>query len=123
MKILRNYILKDFLYTFIISLLLLSMIMVLVFVMISSNMILLKGIDIVDAFKIGSFYILYILGISLPFAFLLGILFSMGKLVAGNEITAMNVAGISIFKILNIFLIIGTIFSLFLFILNDRIIP
>ena len=47
----------------------------------------------------------------------------MGRLIADNEIIAIRVAGVSITKILNIFLILGIILSLFLFILNDKIIP
>jgi lipopolysaccharide export system permease protein len=86
-------------------------------------MVLRKGVSLVDALRICSFYIVYLLGNSLPFAFLLGVLLSMGRLVADNEIIAIEASGISILKILKIFLILGVIFSLFLFIINDRILP
>jgi len=123
MKILRNYIIKDFLSVFIFSFLILSMVMLMGNLMKISDMIVRKGIGIIDAFKILSFFIPYLLGFTIPLAFLMGVLLVMGRLIADNEIIAIRVAGISLFKILNIFLVLGFIFSLFLFILNDRVIP
>ncbi|MCK4912150.1 MAG: LptF/LptG family permease [Candidatus Omnitrophica bacterium] len=123
MKILRNYIIKDFISVFIFSFLILSMVMLMGNLMKVSDMIVRKGISVGDALRILSFFIPYLLGFTIPLAFLMGVLLVMGRLIADNEIIAMRVAGISLFKILNIFLILGCIFSLFLFILNDRVIP
>ena len=88
-----------------------------------SDMVIRKGVSIIDAIKIFSFFLPYLLGFTIPLSFLLGVLLAMGRMVADNEITAIGVAGISLIKILNIFLILGVIFSLLLFILNDRVIP
>lgn len=123
MKILRNYIIKDFLSVFIFSFLILSMVMLMGNLMKVSDMIVRKGVNILDAIKILSFFVPYLLGFTIPLAFLMGVLLVMGRLIADNEIVAIRVAGISLFKILNIFLVLGFIFSLFLFILNDRVIP
>jgi len=123
MKILRNYIVKDFLSVFIFSFLILSMVMLMGNLMKVSDMVVRKGVNILDAIKILSFFVPYLLCFTIPLAFLMGVLLVMGRLIADNEIIAIRVAGISLFKILNIFLILGFIFSLFLFILNDRVIP
>ena len=123
MRILRNYILKDFFSAFIFSLLTLSMVMLVGNLMKISDMVIRKGVHIFDAFKIFSFFVPYLLGFTIPLAFLLGILLIMGRLISDNELVAINVAGISLFKILKSFLIIGVIFSMFLFILNDKVIP
>ncbi|MFH1504544.1 MAG: LptF/LptG family permease [Candidatus Omnitrophota bacterium] len=123
MKILRNYILKDFLSVFIFSLLTLSMVMLIGNLIKISDMVIRKGVNIIDALKIFSFFVPYLLGFTIPLAFLLGTLLVMGRLAADNEMIAIRVAGIPLTKILNIFLMIGIIFSLFLFILNDRVIP
>ena len=123
MKILRNYILKDFFTIFLFSLLTLTMVMLMGNLMKISDMVIRKGVNIFDALKIFSFFIPYLLGFTIPLSFLLSVLLSMGRLVADNEIIAIRVAGISLFKILNIFLVLGAIFSLFLFILNDQVIP
>ncbi len=123
MKILRTYILRDFFSVFIFSLLILSLVMLMGNIMKISDMVIRKGVNVLDALKIFSFFLPYLLGFTIPLSFLLGVLLVMGRLISDNEIVAIRVAGISLFKILNIFLVLGVIFSLFLFILNDRVIP
>jgi LPS export ABC transporter permease LptF len=88
-----------------------------------SDMVVRKGVNLVDALKILAFAIPKLLGIIIPLSFLLSLLLVMGRLMADNEIIAMRAAGISLLKILNIFLMLGIIFSLFLFIVNDRVVP
>jgi len=88
-----------------------------------TDMIIRKGVPFLDALKILIYYFPYLLSFTLPLSFLLGTLLSTGRLVADNEILAINVAGIPNLKILKILLIVAIIFSLFLFILNDKILP
>jgi len=123
LKILRKYIIKDFLTIFTFSLFTLSLVMLMGNLMKISDMVIRKGVNIFDALKILFFFVPYLLGFTIPLSFLMGVLLVMGRLIADNEIVAIRVAGISLFKILNIFLILGAIFSLFLFILNDKVIP
>jgi lipopolysaccharide export system permease protein len=123
MKIIRNYILKDFLSAFFFALLSLSMVLLLGNIMKISDMVVRKGVNILDAGKILLFFAPYVLGFTLPLAFLLGVLLTMGRLVADNEIVAINVAGVSANKLLNIFMLMAVIGSLSLFVLNDKIIP
>jgi len=122
MRILRDYILKDFFSAFIFSLLSLSLIMLLGNLMKLSDMIIRKEVNLFAALKIFLFFIPYLLGFTIPLSFLLGILLCMGRLAVDNELVAINVAGISIFRILRFFLFLGVIFSLFLFILQDKVI-
>jgi len=123
MRILRNYILKDFLSSLLFSLLSLTLVMMLGNLIKISDMIIRKGVNVVDAFKILSLFIPYVLGFTIPLSILMGVLLAMGRLVADNELTAINVSGISLMRILSVFLTIGIIFSLFLFLINDKIIP
>lgn len=123
MKIIRNYIIKDFFSVFMFSFLILSTVLLMGKLIDVSDMIVRKGIHIKDAFTLLSFAFPPLLRYTLPLAFFMGVLLSMGRLIADNEIIAMRVAGVSTFKILHIFLIIGAIFALLLFILNDKIIP
>jgi lipopolysaccharide export system permease protein len=58
-----------------------------------------------------------------PFACLLSTLYTFGKLNHNNEIIAMRSSGLSIFWITKDTLIFATIISLFIFWLNDRIVP
>ncbi len=122
-KILRNYILKDFLSVFIFSLLILTMVMLMGNLMKISDMVVRKGVNIVDALKIFSLFIPLLLRFTVPLSFLMGILLTMGRLISDNEITAIRVSGIPLLKILNIFLVLGVISSLILFIVNDKVIP
>jgi len=123
MKIIRKYILKDFFSYFIFALLALSLVMVAGNLIKISDMVIRKGVNIFDALKIFSFFVPYLLGFTIPLAFMTAVLLAMGRLISDNEMVAINIAGVSLFKILNIFLILGIACSLFLFILNDKVIP
>ncbi len=87
------------------------------------DMIIRKGVNPIDALKIFSFAVPYLLGFILPLSFLLGILLVMGRLISDNEMTAISATGISPLRILNIFLILAAILALFIFLLNNRFIP
>src|SRR3990167_2438377 len=123
MKIIRSYILKDFFSVFIFSFLILSSVLLMGKLIDVSDLIVRKGVQIQDAFKLLSFAFPPLLRYTLPLAFFMGVLLSMGRLIADNEIIAMRVAGVSTFKILHIFILVGIIFALLLFILNDKVIP
>jgi len=58
-----------------------------------------------------------------PFACLLSTLYTFGRLNHNNEIIAMRASGLSIFQITKTVIIFGAIVSLFVFWINDRIIP
>lgn len=122
MRLLRIYILKDFLSSFLFALLSLSLVMTIGNIMKLSTLIT-KGINLFDAIKIFLLFVPYLLSFTLPLSFLLAVLLTMGKLLGDNEIVAINVAGISSCKILKIFLLLGVIFSLVLLLINDRVIP
>ncbi|OQX86997.1 MAG: hypothetical protein B6D55_04610 [Candidatus Omnitrophica bacterium 4484_70.2] len=123
MKIIRNYILSDFLKSFIFSFLFISLVMVLGNLIKLSDMVIRKGVSFSEAIKIFIFLLPYLLSFILPISLLLGILLSIGRLTSENEIMALNVLGISSLKILEFLLIMGIIFSLTLFILNDKVFP
>lgn len=123
MKILRNYILRDFFSSFIFALLSITMVMVMGNLVKFSDMVIRKGVPIQEAFKVFLYITPYLLGFTIPLALLLAVLLSLGRLISDNELVAINMAGLSLARILHIFLILGIIFSLFIFVLNDRIIP
>ena len=58
-----------------------------------------------------------------PFACLLSTLYTFGKLNHSNEIIAMRSSGLSIFQITKTVIIFGLMVSLFVFWINDRLIP
>ena len=123
MRILRNYIIKDFLNSLAFAFLSLTFIILLGNLIKITDMIVTKGISPITAFKIFLYYAPYFVKYTLPLAMLLAVLLTMGRLIADNEIIAIRTAGISLWKILSIFLIVGLIISLSLYILNNRISP
>lgn len=97
--------------------------MLVVNIMMASQLVITKGVDIVDAIRICAPYLINLLRYTLPFSFIFGILLCLGRIISDNEIVAINMAGISSLKLLEIFLLIGFIFTLMLFIINDKIDP
>jgi len=58
-----------------------------------------------------------------PVAVLLSTVYSIGTLNRHNEITAMKSAGISVFKIIRPFLLMGIMFSIIIALVNERVVP
>lgn len=123
MRILRNYFLKEFIVPFMLSL------GVLIFVMLLGNLIKLveliitKGVNFLSVFKLFVFLIPYLLTYVIPIAVLSSVMLSLGRLSSDNEILAIRASGINIFRFISPLMVIGLTLSLFLIILNDRVIP
>ena len=58
-----------------------------------------------------------------PFAGLLAMLYTFGRLNRDNEIIAMRASGLSVFQITRTVLVFGTILSLLIFWCNDSVVP
>lgn len=124
MKILRNYILKEFLGPFFASLAVLTLVMLLGNLVRLADLIINKGVDLLSVSKLFAFLMPALLTYTLPLAVLVAVLLSIGRLSSDNEIIAMRASGISVLRLIIIpLLIVGLILSLILFIFNDRIIP
>ena len=123
MRIIRNYFLKEFFQSFFLAFLIITFFMVLGNLIKLSDLVVRKGIDFLTAAQLFLYLTPYLLTFTLPLSCLLGTLLSLGRISSDNEIISMKVAGISLTKILFVFLTLGLIVSLFLIILNDRIIP
>lgn len=73
--------------------------------------------------KLFFYLIIYLLTYTLPVACLFAVLLSLGRLSSDNEIIALRVSGLNLFKVVFPLLVIGVILSLCLVLINDRIIP
>jgi len=69
------------------------------------------------------YYTPYILVLSLPVAMLLSSLFSLGQLAKHNELTAMKSAGISLYRILLPMFALSFLISLFVIAFGETIVP
>ncbi|MCX5706660.1 MAG: LptF/LptG family permease [Candidatus Omnitrophica bacterium] len=121
MRILRNYLIKEFTGPFFLTLGVLSFLMVLVGRLKDiADLIINKGVDILSIFKVFLLSTPYIVTYAMPISILVATLMSLGRLSSDNEIIAIRASGISIFKLILPLIAIGTILSLGLVIFNDR---
>ncbi len=123
MKILRNYLLKEFFSSLILALGILTFVMLLGNLIKITELVINKGVDIYSVAKLFLFMAPYLLTYTLPIAALTAALLSFGRLSSDNEIVAIRACGINIFRLIFPLLTAGVILSLILVIFNDRVIP
>jgi len=123
MKILRNYVLQEFLGPLFGSLLVLTFVMVLGNLVKIADLVINKGVDIWSVIKLFLYMMPALLTYTLPIAVLIAVLLSLGRLSGDNEIVTMRASGINLIHIVLPLMIIGTILSLTLVIFNDKIVP
>jgi len=123
MKILRNYLLKEFIGPLFMALGVLTFVMILGNLIKIADLVINKGVNIFSVSKLLLLMIPYLLTYTLPIAALTAVLLSLGRLSSDNEIVAIRASGIHLFSLILPLLIIGLILSLILVIFNDRVIP
>ncbi|MFH0731546.1 MAG: LptF/LptG family permease [Candidatus Omnitrophota bacterium] len=122
MRTLRNYVLKELLGPFFISLAVFTFVMVIGNVMKMTDMVINKGVNPILMAKVFSAFIPYLLSYTLPMAILASIVMCFGRLASDNEVVAMKASGISIYRIGFPVIVFAFILSLFQVYLNDTII-
>ncbi len=123
MRILRNYVLKEFLSAFFVSMFVLTFVMVLGNLIKLAELIVTKGIPLFVAGKLFLYLIPFLFSFILPISTLAAVLLSIGRLSSDNELIAIRSNGINLFRVLLPILVIGLMLSLFSVILNNQIIP
>ena len=121
MKILRNYVLKEFFTPMFFTLGVMSFVMILLGNLNKiADLVINKGVNMFSVAKIFLFMAPYIVTYALPISVLIAVLISLGRLSSDNEIIAIRANGINLFSLVIPLLLIGIILSLFLVIFNDR---
>ncbi len=123
MKILRDYLIKEFIGPLFLAFGVLTFVMILGNLVKIAELIINKGVDILSVAKLFFFMIPYLFTYTLPIAALVAVLLSLGRLSSDNEIVAIRASGINIFSLALPLLVIGMMLSLLLVICNDRLIP
>ena len=123
MKIIRTYILRECILPFFLSLGILTCVFLLGNLIQLANLVINKGVSLASVGKVFLFYIPVLLGYTLPIACLTTVILTFSRLSADNEILAIRTSGIYLKNLLFPLFVIGIIFSLFLIILNEKIIP
>ena len=123
MRVLRNYILHECVVPFFLALGVLTCVFLLGNLIQLANLVINKGVSLGVIGKVFLLYVPVLLGYTLPLACLVGITLAFSRLSSDNEIIAIRASGIYLFRLLAPLLAVGMVFSLFLFLLLDRVIP
>lgn len=123
MRILRDYILKEFFHTFFLSVVVFTFVLLVGNIIMLADLIINKGVDLVSVLKLFLFLIPWLLSFTLPIAALTGVILTFGRLSSDGELTAMKASGISLFRIALPVIMVGIIFSGLAFFLNDQVAP
>jgi Predicted permeases len=123
MRLIDKYFIKEMVIPFILSLLVITFLLFINFLLRAVDRFLGKGLDILIIFEYLFLNLAWILALSVPMAILLATLTTFGKLSEGNEINAMRASGIGFLTIIRSPLIFGFSIAILLIIFNNLILP
>ena len=123
MRILRNYILKECLQPFTLSISVLTSVFLLGYLPQLANKVINNGVSLAAMSQVFLYYIPILLGYTLPIACLITVILTFGQMSAENEILAMRASGIHLFRLLIPLIVVGIILCEVVYVLNDQIIP
>ncbi len=123
MRIIHNYLFREFFSAFFLSTFVLTFVMALGNIIYLVGLIISKGIPVVIVAKLLAYMLPYSIQFMLPIAIMAGLLLSLGRLSSDNEIISIRASGMSTIKIIVPFLILGVLFSFVSVIINDRVTP
>ena len=123
MKVLYKYLIREMFFPFLLSLIMITFILFINFLIRAIDRFLGKGIDVLVILEYLFLNLAWITALSVPMAVLLTTLMTFGRMSEENEINAMKASGISFLSIIKPPLIFGTFITLFLIFFNNYILP
>ena len=123
MRILQNYILKELIGPFILSIVVFTFILLMGNLIKLAELVITKGVGVIYVIRLFIYLIPYLLSYTIPMASLTTTLLAFGRLSSDNEIVAIKANGISLYRIMVPVIVLGFILSFISVILNDRILP
>jgi len=123
MRIIHNYLLKEFFAAFILAASVLTFVMMLGNIIYLVGLVISKGIGLLTVIKLLAYTLPYSAQFILPIAIMAGLLLSLGRLSSDNEIISIRASGMSIVRIFAPFLALGILFAFLSIIINDRVTP
>jgi len=123
MRTLRNYILRECLQPFTLSISVLTSVFLLGYLPQLANKVINNGVSVVAMSQVFLYYIPILLGYTLPIACLITVILAFGHMSSENEILAMRASGIHLLRLLTPLIVVGIALCLVVYILNDRVIP
>jgi len=123
MRIINRYLLKELAGPFFASLFISTFILAAGNIISIADMIVNKGVEVVQVIKIFLCFLPYVLIFTIPISVLSAILLGFGRLSGDNEVTALRASGVSLRNMILPVIICGFIISLINVPLNDKILP
>jgi len=121
MKILRDYILKEFFHSFSLSIIVFTFVLLVGNIIRLADLVINKGVNIISVLKLFFYLVPWLLSFTLPIAALTGVILTFGRFSSDGELVAMKASGISLYRVASPVLMIGIILSFVAFLLNDQI--
>ena len=97
MRILRDYILKEFSHSFLLSLVVFTFAFLIGNIIQIANLVINKGVSIVAVFKLLFFMVPWLLSFTFPMASLTSVILTFGRFSSDGELTAMRASGVSLY--------------------------
>lgn len=123
MRILRDYILKEFFHSFFLSLIVFTFVLLIGNIIRLADLLINKGVDVISILKLFLYLIPWLSSFTLPIAALTAVILTFGRLSSDGELTAMKASGVSFSRISLPVIIVGAIFSCVAFFINDQLSP
>lgn len=123
MRILRNYILKEFFHSFLLSIIVFTFVLLVGNVIRLADLIINKGVGAFSVLKLFLYLVPWLLSFTLPIAALTAVILTFGRFSGDGELTAMKASGVSLYRISFPIVMLGAIFSFTAFFLNDQVSP
>ena len=121
MRIIRDYILKEFFHSFILSIVVFTFVLLVGNVIRLADLVINKGVEILSVIKLFLFLVPWLLSFTLPIAALTGVILTFGRFSTDGELIAMKASGVSLYRISFPIIMLGIIFSFTAFLLNDQV--
>ena len=121
MRILRDYILKEFFHSFLLSLVVFTFAFLIGNIIQLANLVINKGVNLISILQLLFLMIPWLLSFTFPMASLTSVILTFGRFSSDGELTAMKASGISLYRIALPVLMVGGIISASSFILNDQV--
>ena len=123
MRIITKYTLKELGGPFLGALFVLTIILAAGNIIQTADMVMNKGVDIIQVTKVFLYFLPYVLIFTIPISVLAAVLLGFGRLSGDNELTAIRTSGISLRRVIFPIVVCGVLVSLANIPLNDRILP
>ncbi len=123
MRLLSRYFVREMVFPFIFSLLMITFLLFINFLLRAIDRFLGKGLDVLTILEYLFLNLAWIIALSVPMAVLLATLMAFGRLSEDNEINALRASGVSFLSIIRAPLMFGVTVALMLIYFNNYILP